>query len=426
MKCRNDVYMRKIGAEKLDKTVEVDFDVQRNLPDCRKINARKYVSTDATSPSYNMYKVPANQFECMNNRCVNSGTLAIGTGKKAVYKTTNGADFSAGVITFYVTSDVTAAKVTLSGTTDTTDSWEFDAVLGGASADGFKAAIVDLTQTPTVRGDGWTPGEGNVYITIALTGGASAGLSSIAIFDDMTDFETSSHVKIGCVTSVDGSWDLDVAENACFANTYDTSTTPTFEKTVTGSKVTSNYWRLNPLFKRGTATQGFDIVTVERTIVSDSGYGKVVIDDMDQDECGFFSAQLVEPCVVGDAELEKLAFPTSVVIDEAQYVLVDAGSGVTNVLFNDEHIGRKVLISYPKLVDVEEYVFNADNLDEIRTRMSYVRRYTDGKKYRFVFDNVFVTSFPDALTEEEGEFEFTISIQPDANGRYGRAYKIID
>lgn len=426
MKCRNDVYMRKIGAEKLDKTVEVDFDVQRNLPDCRKISAKKYVSTDATSPSYNMYKVPANQFECMNNRCVNSGTLAIGTGKKAVYRASNGEDWSAGVITFYVTSDVTAAKVTVSDAESNTNAWEYNAVLGAASSDGFKAAIVDLTQTPTVQGDGWTPSEGYAYITIEVTGGADAGLSSIAIFDDMTDFETSSHVKIGCVTSVDGSWDLDVAENACFANTYDTSTTPTFEKTITGSKVTSNYWRLNPLFKRGTATEGFDIVTVERTIQSVNDYGQVILDDMDQNECGFFSAQLVEPCVIGDAELEKLAFPTSVILDEAQYVLVDNGNGETAVMFNSIHAGRKVLISYPKLVDVEEFVLNADNLDEVRTRMSYVKRYTDGKKYRFVFDNVFVTSFPDALTEEEGEFEFTISIQPDANGRYGRAYKIID
>ena len=90
------------------------------------------------------------------------------------------------------------------------------------------------------------------------------------------------------------------------------------------------------------------------------------------------------------------------------------------------YVGKKILISYPKTVDVEEFIISADDINEIRTRMSYIRRYTDGQKYRFVFDNVLITSFPDAITEEESEFAFTVSIQPDAYGRYGRAYKIID
>ena len=58
--------------------------------------------------------------------------------------------------------------------------------------------------------------------------------------------------------------------------------------------------------------------------------------------------------------------------------------------------------------------------------MSYIKKYTDGAKYRFVFDNVLITSFPDAITEDEGEFSFTVSTQPDANGRYGRAFKIVE
>ena len=60
-----------------------------------------------------------------------------------------------------------------------------------------------------------------------------------------------------------------------------------------------------------------------------------------------------------------------------------------------------------------------------KTRMSYTKVWTDGVKYRYVFDNVLITSFPDEVTDEETEFEFTITIQKDATGRFGRAYRIL-
>lgn len=415
-----------VGMEKLDKKVEVDFDVQRFLPDCNKINARKYVQTAATNVTYNGYKIPSNVFECMNPSCVNSGTAFIGN-SKTVYKTVNGENFSAGVITFYVTGGVTSAKVLLSDTLAGTNGWEYTVTPGAVGADGFAPVVVDLTQKPKEVGNGWTPSDGNVYITITLTGGTNAGLSSIAIFDEMEDFQTSTHVKMACLTTVDGSWDLEVAENACFPNNYSYNENRSFEKTITGTKITANHWRLNPMYKRGSATEGFDIVTVERTIKTSGDYGVVAIDDMNQNECRFFSAMLADsPCVVGNAQLEKLSIPMSVVLDEAHYVLVDAGEGVTNVIFNKEHIGKHVLISYPKLVDVEEFILADDAINEIRTSMSYVRKYTDGYKYRFVFNKVLITSYSDALSEDEGEFSVTVSIQKDENGVYGHAYRIID
>lgn len=426
MKCKNDAFMRMVGVEKLDKKVEVDFDVQRYLPDCNKINARKYVQSEAENVTYNAYKIPANRFECMNPNCVNSGTAFIGT-SKTIYKAVGGEDFSAGVITFYVTGGVTSVEVTLSDTVAGTNAWKYTVTPGAVGADGFAPVVVDLSQTPTEVGEGWTPSEGNVYIGITLTGGSDQGLSSIAIFDDMEDFQTSTHVKMACLTTVDGSWDLEVAENACFPNNYSYSENRSFEKTITGTKMTANHWRLNPLYKRGSATEGFDIVTVERTVQDGTNFGFVSIDDMNQNECRFFSMMLADsPCVIGEAQLEKLSIPMNIALDEKHYVLVDAGEGITNVMLNREHIGKKVLISYPKLVDVEEFVLSDDAINEIRTSMSYVRKYTDGYKYRFVFNKVLVTSYSDSLSEDEGEFSVTISIQKDENGIYGHAYRIID
>ncbi len=426
MKCKNDAFMRMVGVEKLDKKVEVDFDVQRYLPDCNKINARKYVQTAAENVTYNAYKIPANRFECMNPNCVNSGTAYIGTAR-TVYKAVGGEDFSAGVITFYVTGGVTSVEVALSDTVAGTNAWKYTVTPGAVGADGFAPVVVDLSQTPTEVGEGWTPSDGNVYIAITLVGGEDQGLSSIAIFDDMEDFQTSTHVKMACLTTVDGSWDLEVAENACFPNNYNYSENRSFEKTITGTKMTANHWRLNPMYKRGSATEGFDIVTVERTVKSAGNYGSVAIDDMNQNECRFFSMMLADsPCVVGEATLEKLSIPMAIELDQKHYVLVDAGEGVTNVMLNREHIGKKVLISYPKLADVEEFVLTDDGINDIRTSMSYVRKYTDGYKYRFVFNKVLVTSYSDALSEDEGEFSVTISIQKDENGIYGHAYRIVD
>lgn len=424
MKCKNDVFMRMVSVNKLNKEVEVDFDVQRNLPDCNRISAKRYVSTEAENATFDKYIIPTNQFECMNANCVNSGVL-YNSGAKTVYQSTEaGIEFSAGVITFYVTEDVTSATVALSNTAEGTDAWSYT-VTPGRAINGFKAVVVDLTKTPVTVGEGWTPSEAKAYIAITLTGNGNTGLSSIAIFEEMEDFQTSTHVKVGCLTGIDGTWDLDVAESTCFNNGYDTSSRPTFEKTITGNKVTANYWRMNPLYKRGAEAQGFDIVTEERLIKAENGYGVVVLADMNQNECGFFSAEIVESACAS-TEMNKLSIPSLVDLDGGHYILVDNGDGTTSVIFNEMYIGKKALISYPRLVEVEEFVLSADGLDEIRTRMSYVKTFTDGVKYRFVFDNVLITSFPDALTEDETEFAFTISIQPDVNGRYGRAYKIID
>ena len=61
-KCKNEKFMSTIGVNKLNKNVEVDFDVQRNLPDCQKISAGKHVSTTATSPRFDRFRIPKNHF----------------------------------------------------------------------------------------------------------------------------------------------------------------------------------------------------------------------------------------------------------------------------------------------------------------------------------------------------------------------------
>ena len=124
--------------------------------------------------------------------------------------------------------------------------------------------------------------------------------------------------------------------------------------------------------------------------------------------------------------LERLSIPNAVDMDEDHYQLIDNGDSTTTILFNATHIGNTVLISYPKVVDVDHsFEITDENVNELRTRMTYTKCWTDGERYRFVFDNVLITSFPDAHSEDEFEGELTVNIQRDKNGRFGYAYRIV-
>lgn len=434
-KCKNEKFMSTVGVNKLTKNVEIDFDVQRNLPDCQKISAGKYVSTTADNPRYDRFKIPKNQFECMQGSCVNSGTLYLTAGAETVYKfKLNATEFAAGVLTFYALGTTGNAEVTISDTVDFTnaDKYTVDLADMAHGEDGYTAVVVDFTQAPTDIGSGWN-GQGEaIYVKVKLS--AATGLSTLAMFESMADFAVSTHVIARCLSGVDGSWDLDVAEETCFKKgQFDTSDLSGIEKTVTYKAITPNFWRLNPMYNKGSLTKAWDKETVEATVKALTGtdYGYITLDDIDQNECGFISIQALYDCResqnVSDALLERLAIPSKIDMDEDHYQLIDNGDGTTMILFNQVHIGRSVLISYPKVVDVtDSFEFTDEVVNEVRTRMSYVKCFTDGSKYRFVYNNVLVTSFPDALSEDdEAEGELTLNIQRDANGRFCYAYRIV-
>ena len=434
-KCKNEKFMSTIGVTKLNKNVEVDFDVQRNLPDCQKISAGKELSTTDTSASFDRFMIPKNQFECMQGACVNSGTLKLVAGAETVYKfKLNASEFAAGVLTFYALGTTGNAEVTISDSSDFTNADKYTVSLADMAqgSDGYSAVVVDLTQTPTDVGTGWS-GEGDaIYVKIKLS--AATGLSTIAMFESMDDFAVSTHVIARCLTSIDGSFDLDVAEQTCFkSGKFDTADLSGIEKTVSFKAITPNFWRLLPMYHKGDLATAWDRETIEVTVKALTGtdYGFVKLEDLDQSECGFVSVQALYDCRdsqnVSDALLERLSIPSKVDMDGDYYQLIDNGDGTTTVLFNAVHIGRDVLISYPKVVDVvNSFEITDEFVNEVRTRMSYVKCFTDGSKYRFVFNNVLITSFPDALTEDDdAEGELTINIQRDADGKFGYAYRIL-
>lgn len=434
-RCKNDILISKVGVQKLQKTAEVEFSVSNYLPDCRRIVANKYIND--IEATYERFITPANQFECVREGCVNTGTL-FNSGVATVYKAKwDAIEFSDGVIVFYVTGSSGTATVLISEDDDFTnaDSYSIDLSALEEGADGYKAVVVDLSQTPTAVGDGWTPNHVSAFIKITVSTGtgdtaSDIGISSIFVYDSMEDFEVSATVRIGCLTTVGGSWEFEPVEATCFGNSgIDDEAIDTFELTITGKALTPNYMILHPMLGKGEATTGWDTNTVEKTIEAgtgdDAGYGIVVLSDKAVGECGFINVARADNCNVTDAHMVELSVPNRVTIDTAHFFVIENADGSATVYFNADLVGQSVVIAYPQEVEVEEFVFDADNVRYKNTQMSYTRTWTDGVKYRFVFDNVLITAFPDEITDEETEFEFTVTIQKDATGVFGRAYKII-
>ena len=433
-RCKNDVLISKIGANKLQKEVEVEFDVFNYLPDCRRILASKRIGTVGT---WNMFAIPANQFECVREGCVNSGTLYVGE-TEAVYKAPGDpVEYANGVITLYTigSEGTLTVKIGDARTLTNADQYTVDLSKIQTGADGYKAVVIDLSKTGTQIGSGWTPNHVAAYISVAITklndeDADGIGISSVAVFDEMEDFETSATVVMACLSTVGGAWDMEAVEATCFGNGgIDDESIDTFEKTITGKALTPNYHILNPLWGKGEATEGWDANTIDKVVEAgtgdDAGYGVIVLPDKSPGECGWMSVARADNCNVTDAHLVELIVPNKVDIDEKHFFVIDNEDGSATVYVNSALVGHTVIVRYPQAVEIEEYVYDVDNVRYRKTRLSYTRTYTDGVKYRFVFDNVIITSFPDEITDEEGEFEFTVTIQKDATGRFGRAYRIL-
>jgi len=435
-RCKNETLMSTIGIQKLQKTAEVDFSVYNYLPDCRKIKANKYLNN--VTGTFDRFAKPSNQFECVREGCVNTGTL-YNAGAETKYKAKwDAVEFANGVVTFYTkgSEGTLTFKISDSETMTNADQYTIDLSKLETGADGYKAVIVDLSKTGTQVGTGWTPNHVAAYISIAIekmTGESddAIGISSIAVYDSLDEFETSASVIISCLSTVGGSWEAEAAEATCHGDAgYDIESIDTIEMTITGKALTPNYQKLHPMLGKGEATTGWDKETIEKTVEAgtgdNAGYGIVVLPNKKADECGFVSVARAEDCNITDAHMIELIVPNKVDVDAQHFFVVDNEDGSATVFFNEALVGQKVIISYPQEVEVEEYIYDVDNMRYKRVRMSYTRCWTDGVRYRYVFDNVLITSFPDEVTDEETEFEFTIAIQKDATGRFGRAYRILD
>ncbi len=416
-RCNNNDLLHKIGVKKLEDWKEVTFSVLSDLPDCLKINTNKYVSYtgDAT---YEKMDRPVDRFECEREGCTTSGTLYLETAQStATFKGQfDATEIASGIVTMYVKPGALPITFNVEFSDDSTftnaDKYALSYTTADVTSDGFIPVVINLLDTPdTEVGTGWAASEGGVYVRIS---GAVLGVSTISFYDSIEAFETSDVVKIACLSEVGGTFDIPALETTCLSSGYDTSSL-SFEQTITGKLLTPNYWKLNPLHGKGSSSTGAVPQTVKKTVGDN---GKVVISDMNQETCGFIGVQLDDSCNVADASLTMISLPVAVDVDRSHFQVVKNKNGTTDFVFNAALAGKDVLITYPKLADVERYVGHTDNVGTVRVKMSYTVTLSDGTEEIHTFNNVLVTSFPASISNEETEFSFTVTIQRDADGNW--------
>ena len=456
-KCNlNRVVAQKVGYNKVEKTQEVDFNLSTDIDACVKINTKNYIAYEgATAPVYSRLAVPQDMINvCAVKGCKNTGTLIISTkneGSDSNYthtasatfaKATNAVLISAGIVYFYVdfpkagtyTVDLTIGDIKDSELTNG-DQYTQEVTV---TSEGYKPISFDLSVAPSEDvGTGWNPTTSGITMQIDVTSadsteaGYMVGLSSISIFEDVEDLATNEVVKLSCMTGIEGDDTIDAMEEQCLGAQYDTSTT-SVERTITASTWTPNVMMLNPLIHRTEVTEGFYIATVEMTVEQDTendSYGSVQLADSYDEVCGFIYSSIADSCNINDSILTRINNPNLMNLDERQFQVINSFLNPTvdvegsKLYFNKALVGKTVIISYPRAVEVEEFIATEAGINERRAQMSYTKKQSDGVVEVHVYDNVLITSFPQTINNSDSEFSFTISVQRDKNGNFFRIMK---
>lgn len=435
-RCKNEDLLHLITAKKLEDWLPVTFNLYRDADNCMSLTTRNPIDAD-TTVVYRRYDRPNNQFDCKGGICTTTGTLYVsGEGAQATFfKRMDATQYASGVITMYVKPEAALAsgdkvKVTISDTVDPMTNADVYEIEPTAVDGGYYAILVDLTQTPTsTEGTGYEASELGVFVRVELVNGATSkafGVSTIQFFKSLYDLVLQDIVQIRCLSEAGGTFDVGALERTCTQSGYDTTALDGgIDLTITGKLMTSNWWKLNPLagFSKypddeATSTQGYRVHTVKKTIGND---GTVVIADMSEDRCDFIGAQMDDQCVTPSADLmQKVSAPMRVELNYDQYQVIDG-----TFYFNSALAGKKVLITYPQIVELNgKVVGSTENIGNVKASMSYPWFMSDGTEEIHTFENVLITSFPFSITNEDGEFSFTVNIQPDADGNWFVTQKV--
>lgn len=429
MRCKIDALLNKINLPKLSKQDEASFTIIRDLSNCRRVKTNNELSS--AKGTFNKYLVPKNRLECNGEGCVNTGTFILAddaaTDAVKYYARFDMTEVASGAVSFYIYDPNKGAytiSFAISAESNMTNSDTYTKAVAPADYDddGFAPVVIDLSATPaSTAGNGWEANYVGAYVNISATD--AFGISSITFYESIEDFHTMDVVKIGCLSSMGGTLDASIIEAACSkAKFNDQMGGITFP--VTGRMATPNYYLLNPLHGKGKAAKGFFVATEEYTVSADH---TVTLADMLQSECRFVAIQRVGACDPYDAMMHQLVLPdTSIALTPEYYQVIQNADGSTTLRFADSLAGAKVLVSYPREVEVEERVSNADNLNSVHTSMTFSERMSEHVIEQHVFNNVFVTSFPYSISENDTDFSFSINIQPDKDGDYFHIYRIID
>lgn len=343
----------------------------------------------------------------------------------AVFKSaTDATKYSAGVMTFYAYSSIGGTGSYVVKVTDIRESGftnykPYSGNITFPDNGGFALVVVDLSTIGASIGDGWTPSAYGVKMEITVRntdGDAKVGISSISLFESISDLEGNDVVKLGCLQSVGGDDTADPLETSCFGEGYDEESV-SVSRTLTAQSWTPNAWKLNPLISRGEKTEGFIMDTVEVTVPED---GKIILADAYRDQCGMVYVALSDSCNVTDAVLNRVNVGNSgIMLDSDQFAVeTNVDNGIV-VRVDTLLVGKTLIVSYPKLVeDGQHFIANTNTLNDRKVVMTYKRTLNDGTIEVFTYRNVLITSFPMTISKSDTDFEFGVSVQKDRKGDY--------
>lgn len=388
-RCNNETLMKKIGVNTLDQNTDFVFRLRHDLPDCRKINTKNYVATSAAAAlAYNKYKKPVNRFECDRTGCITTGVLTMNESNETVtYRAMfDATEWAQGVVTFYVMPDAAIADenypitvaLAVSEAIDfaNADIYSVSVTKDQITDDGFVPVMVNLANTPSsVEGNGWTPDSTGAFLR--LSANQKVGFSSISIYDSIEDFDLLETVLLSCLTSLGGTFDLEVVQQRCQEAKYNDQV-DTLNFPVTGTRISPNYLNLFPMARKDNQTQGFDLVNVEKTVGAD---GKITFADLDQNACGWITIQADDACDVGESTYIMSSGTSVDDVDDGHYIVVKKQDGSTDIVFNRSQAGVKVLVQYPKRAEIERLALNADNLNSAQLSVAVPYMHSDGTRW---------------------------------------------
>lgn len=342
----------------------------------------------------------------------------------AVFKSaTDATKYSAGVMTFYAYSSIGGTTGTYKVEITDIQNADFSGSTaiysgtitypGGDGFGGFALVVIDLSYAA------WVATPNGIKMRIKVTSADTddrVGISSISLFESISDLEGNDVVKLGCLQNVGGDDTADPLETSCFGEGYDEESV-SVSRTLTAQTWTPNAWKLNPLISRGEKTEGYIMDTQEITVPNN---GKIILADAYRDQCGMVYVALSDSCNVTDAVLNRVNVGNSgIMLDSDQFAVeTNVENGIV-VRVDTQLAGKTVVVSYPKLVeDGQHFIANTNTLNDRKVVMTYKRTLNDGTIEVFTYRNVLVTSFPMTLSKTDTDFEYSVSVQKDRKGNY--------
>lgn len=439
-KCRGKCNVQLQGTKIQDKELKVYLNVSTPIQSCVKVRADRHTGVTSTvgdpEAIFKKFERPRDVLNCPEPLCNTTGTLYLGflneTAPTSVsYKVDELLkNYHGGVVNaYFVFRDpgMYTITTTVSDNEDTSNKAEFtDQIVVADNEPMPKVVVLPHSMDTSKSFLKGTDHSFTIGYTITPGDAESAknkvGISTISMTQTKQDWENNHTVILSCIDSFDMPNTVDLADPTCFGQDINPDSVE-LEITLSVQQMTANYMMLNPLIHSASD----EIVAkmeclggiAEEVEVCGKKYAGVMLPGYYQDECGYTVAS-IEACDAADGALKFSTIKNFDEPDQQNYkLLTDTNSGKTFAVVNNDYLGAKLVVIYPKTADAEILEATTEFDDGRRTRARIPFSFTNGRSGYFEFDDIVVTKFPMGWsTSENTPSEFTMKVRKNNNKFY--------